>query len=317
MTNRRAHGRARLPAARVPPEATNDGRCTVFRILPAAGLLALLAGACAAPYGKPADVTSRLRPSAVDSVTVALYRFDETGGVDVGDAGPFRLGGAAGIDTRTDFGQFGNARQFSRSLDSFVLVPYNPLFNFSGSFSIDAWIYLDDYTLFDAAPIAARWTPLANQQSWFLGIAGYHQRGPVAGAVSGTLDDIAGRGQPGQLVFAFQPEDAAPPRSFVSTRAIQRKRWTHVGATYDGRIVRLYVDGQLDSQSATSGTVRPTEAPLMMGNFFDTRWLGSFGGDLRIEQALDPEPYFALQGLIDDLHISTGARPSFPAAEWR
>lgn len=278
--------------------------------------LALFAGACATTGG-PAGDASRLRPPAVDSVTVALYRFDETGGLSVAEAGPFRLEGTAGVETRTDFGQFGNARRFVRSLDSFVLVPFNPLFNFDGSFSIEAWIYIDDYTLFDGAPIAARWSPLANQQSWFLGVAGYHQRGPVAGAVSGSLEDIVGRGQPGQIVFAFQPEDAAPPRTLVSTRAVQRGRWTHVAATYDGSVARIFIDGQLDTQAATSGTVRPTEAPLMIGNFLDTRWLGTFGGDLRIEQALDPEPYFAFQGLIDELRISTGARPSFPAAEWR
>jgi hypothetical protein len=280
-------------------------------------LLALTAAGCAASQGRPGDPTSGLRPSTVDSVTVALWRFNETGGLEVADAGPFRLEGTAGIDTRTEFGQFGNARTFTRSLDSFVLVPHNPLFDFSGSFSIDAWVYLNDYTLFDATPIAARWTPLANQQSWFLGIAGYHQRGPFVGSVTGSLEDIAGRGLPGQLVFAFQPLDAAPPRSFVSIRAIQRRRWTHVGITYNGAVVKLYVDGQLDSQSATSGTVRPSDAPLMLGNFFDPRWLGTFGGDLRIEQALDPEPYFALEGLIDELRISSTARPAFPAAEWR
>lgn len=286
------------------------------RILPILLATLLLATGCAATAGRQGGA-ARLQAAKPDSLTVALYHFDELGGVAVADAGPFRLDGTAGIDAGTGFGQFGNARHFTRSLDSFVLVPYNPLFNFEGSFSLDAWVYLDDYTLFDATPIVARWTPLANQQSWFLGIAGYHQRGPVAGAVSGTLDDIAGTGQPGQLVFAFQPEDAAPPRAFVSTRVIQRRRWTHVGATYDGKVVRLYVDGQLDSQSATSGRVRPSEAPMLIGNFLDPRWLGTFGGDLRVEQALDPEPYFAFQGLIDDLHVSTGARASFPAAEWR
>jgi len=286
----------------------------VKRMLPALGALLLVASGCASTAGRTG---SRLQPARPDSVTVALYHFDETGGVNVADAGPFRLDGTAGIDTGTDFGQFGNARRFTRSLDSFVLVPNNPLFNFTGSFSLDAWVYLNDYTLFDASPIVACWTPLANQQSWFLGVAGYHQRGPVAGAVSGSLEDIAGRGQPGQLVFAFQPEDAGPPRSFVSTRVILRGRWTHVAATYDGSVVRLYVDGQLDSQSATSGHVRPSDAPLIIGNYFDPRWLGTFGGDLRMEQPLDPEPYFAFQGLIDDLHLSTSARPSFPSAEWR
>lgn len=279
-------------------------------------IIACLAAGCAAQQGRPKDATSGLRPTRADSVTIALWRFNETGGLAVEDSGPFHLGGTAGIDTRTEFGQFGNARTFIRSLDSFVLVPHNPLFDFRGSFTIAAWIYIHDYTLFDATPIVAQWTPLANQQSWFLGVAGYHQRGLPSAAI-GSLDDIAGRGQPGQLVFAFQPLDAAPPRSFTSTRPIQRGRWTHVAATYDGSVAKLYIDGQLDSQSATQGEVRPSDAPVMIGNFFDPRWLGTFGGDLRIEQALDPEPYFAFQGQIDDLHISSSARPGFPEAEWK
>ncbi len=277
----------------------------------------VFAAGCAPPPGRNGDVTARLQRAPVDSVTTALYRFDETGGTEVADAGPFRLTGTAGVDTRTDFGQFGNARVFTKSLDSFVIVPSNPVFDFTGSFSIDTWVYVTEYTLFDATPLVARWTPLANQQSWFLGIAGYHQRSSTIASVSGSLDEIAGRGQPGQLVFAFQPEDASPPRSFVSTRAIQRGRWTHVGVTYNGSVVRLYVDGQLDSQSATSGSVRASDAPLMMGNFFDPHWLGTFSGDLRVEQPLDPEPYFAFQGMLDELRISSSARPGFPSAEWR
>jgi Concanavalin A-like lectin/glucanases superfamily len=273
-------------------------------------------GACA-PKGGPANVTARLQPPPPDSVTVALWRMDETGGVRVMDSGLFRLSGTAGVDTRTDFGRFGNARVFTRSLDSFVFVPANPVFDFGGSFTIEAWVYLNEYSLFDAAPIIARWSPAVNEQSWFLGVAGYHQGSSLAGSGSAALGNIAGSGQPGQLIFAFQTLDAGPPRVYTSTRAIERARWTHVAASYDGSVVRLYLDGQLDAQSATTGRVRPSAAPLIMGNFFDERWLGTFGGDLRIEQALDSTPYFALEGLLDEVRLSSTARSSFPQAEWR
>jgi hypothetical protein len=274
------------------------------------------AGACA-PKSGPADVTARQQGVTPDSVTVALWRMDETGGVRVLDSGPFRLDGTAGVDTRTDFGRFGNARVFTKSLDSFVFVPPNPLFDFNGPFTIEAWVYLNDYSLFAASPIVAHWSPVPNEQSWFLGIAGYHQDSPLISAGAASLVDITGRSQPGQLVFAFQPVEAGPPRAFVSTGVVERTRWTHVAATFDGSVVRLYLNGQLDTQSVTTGHVRPSNAPVMMGNFFDERWLGTFGGDLRVEQPLDPTPYFALEGLLDDVRLSTSARARFPQAGWR
>lgn len=288
----------------------------VSRLALVAGIL-LLAGACAHHAGKPADVT-RLQPPAVDSVTIALWHMDETGGTRVADSGPYRLEGTAGVDTRTGYGQFGQARSFEPSLDSFVFVPHSSFFDFEGSFTIEAWVYVEAFGYYEVTPILSRWSPLPNEQSWLFGITGFHQPGVPIGAVSAAGLDLLGLGgEAGLLMFAFQPEEAAMPIAFSSARALTLRRWTHVAATYDGEVVRLYVDGQLDAQFATRGRVRPSPAPLLVGNLFDERWLGRFSGDLRVEQALDPTPYFAFQGMLDEVRISSGARPAFPWAEWR
>ena len=62
-----------------------------------------------------------------DSVTVGLWRFDETLGLQAADSGPFRLTGTAGPDTRPAFGRFRNGREFPAAAQTFVVVPYNRL----------------------------------------------------------------------------------------------------------------------------------------------------------------------------------------------
>ena len=82
-------------------------------------------------------------------------------------------------------------------------------------------------------------------------------------------------------------------------------------ATYDGEVVRFFIDDRLDSQHAYGGEIRPSEAALLIGNYFDPRWLTDFGGELRVNTAVDREPYYAYQGLIDELRISNVARTEF------
>ncbi len=253
-------------------------------------------------------------PPDADSITIALWHLDETGGTRVADSGPFRLEAVSGIDTRPDFGRFRDARRFVQSLDSFVYAPYNPIFDSGSGLTIEAWIQPTAYGVYEDTPIAGRWTPLANQQSWLLAVVGRRLSPP--GAAFGSPGDHTGlvsQGRFGALMFAFMPADAGLPRAYFSNRSIELNRWTHVAATSDGAVVRLYIDGLLDSQYATTGRIRPTEAPLMLGNYFDPRRLTDFGGDLRVDSSLDPRPYYAFQGLIDEVRLSSAARSRFPS----
>jgi hypothetical protein len=250
-------------------------------------------------------------PLTADSITVGLWHMDEATGSDVADAGPIRLHGAAGIDTRAQFGRFGQGRHFSASVNSFVLVPANPSLYGTSGLTVEAWVYLEQYGGYLDTPIATCWAPEANSQSWMLTVTGTHDNFPPAVA-SGDHSTLMGTAPVGKLAFVYQPKAAGAPQAYFSARTIPLSRWAHVAATFDGQVVRLWVNGVLDVQYASAGSISESNASLMFGNELDPSALTRFGGYLRTDANVDGTPYFAFQGVIDEVRISSAARPLFP-----
>jgi hypothetical protein len=286
------------------------------RLLAAAlGLLAL--AACAKSAKRP-DLTADRPGTLVDSVTVALWRMDETGGTYVADAGPSRLDAVAGPDTRTIFGRFRGARLFTSSTNSFLYVPYSPLLDSPSALSIEAWVAPNSFALYEDSPVATRWSPTTAEHSWVFSIVGNNAPYTVLRAQFGTSSGPAWHQEfvqgieAGKLMFVFQPDDAGAPRAFYSLSTIELQRWTHVAVTFDGQVVRFFVDGQPDGTFATSGRIRASLAPLLVGNTFDSRFLTDFGGELRQGPGADAVPWYAFDGGIDELRLSRAARTDFP-----
>jgi hypothetical protein len=94
-------------------------------------------------------------------------------------------------------------------------------------------------------------------------------------------------------------------------------RWVHVAATVDGEIVKIFIDGRLDVQVAVSSGIKRTEAPLVIGNALDPRRLTDVSGDLKQDLANSPLPWYALNGLVDELRISNVARKRFESTDAR
>lgn len=261
------------------------------------------------PLHRPAS------PPVADSVTVGLWHMDESVGSVVADSGPNHLDGAAGLDTQIDFGRFGNARRFTWSRQSFVYVPYSDSLETGGQLSVEAWVYITAYGPFEDTPIAGRWTEQANEQSWLLSIVGNKLAVSTGVSVSpGYHLALAALGTPGQVMFALQAVAAGGPQSYFSTSTILPEQWTHVGVTYDGELVRIYVDGRLDSQYILHGLIRGSTAPLEIGNYFDPRLLSDLEARTPVLSGGDPDTYYAFQGMIDELRVSSVARPGFPNA---
>jgi hypothetical protein len=272
----------------------------------ALGLIAL--GACV-KNTVPGNLTAA-PGTPVDSVTVALWRLDETGGVRAADSGPARLNATAGPDTRTIYGRFRNARLFTASANSFLYVPYSPVLDLSDSLTIEAWVAPNAYPLYEDAPIAARWSPVTDDRSWIFALVG--NSATQLNPSPGWHMEYVRSAPPGRLLFVYQPEDAGVARWFLSLTSVELQRWSHVAVSFDGQVVRFWIDGQPQGTFATAGRIRSSRAPLISGNFFDTRFLTDFGGDLRQGPTADTSPWYALDGGIDELRISRAPRTEFP-----
>ncbi len=283
----------------------------VFAAL-AFALAALVVASCAhAPMAVPpsSGIAWASAPAADDS-TVALYHFDEASGITCADSGPQALAGTYGQDAASAFGRFRNARSFSGTLNSFVLVPASPALEFGPTWTIEAWVNVTAYAPYELGIVASRWTESANEQSWVLAVAGRSL--PLASnlpAPPNVFTPILGPVATGRLVFIVQPAEANPPRAFSSTRAVETNRWTHVAVSCDNAVLRLYLDGRLDSQYALNRTtVRASAAPLVIGSLVDPRWLARVQGPLQIDPSTGQQPYYAFQGSIDELRLSRVAR---------
>src|ERR1041385_5863311 len=268
---------------------TREGR-TRFAALWVTALVPVLGLALGACAGHVVREVRAPRPAPVapltDSVTVGLWHFDERAGLHAIDASPFHLTGTCRPDTRVEFGRYNSARAFTASAQSFVFVPYNPVFESPRGFTVEAWIYLNDYSRYELSGIAMRWSPAGNEQSWVFGVVGAGLGPPTLTAASpGWFTPETATFVLGHLVFAFRPELAAGTQSFTSTTAIPLGRWAHVAATVDGEVVRLYIDGRMDSQTAIANGIQRSPAPLVVGNAIDPRRLTDFGSDLRQDPA--------------------------------
>lgn len=121
--------------------------------------------------------------------------------------------------------------------DAYVMVPNNPnaAFNFAGSFSIDAWIYLKSAPV-DKAPIVSKWNDLGvHQRSYFLALQ------PYSGALRLRLDVSAdGLFLGGHSSTVF------------SADAIPLNTWTHVAGVFDAtaHTLMVYVNGHASQSVA-------------------------------------------------------------------
>ena len=70
---------------------------------------------------------------------------------------------------------------------------------------------------------------------------------------------------------------------------VEPGKWAHVAGTYDGRTLRIYVNGVLRGQAEAPGGIAPRKGPIVIGNYIGRK---------------DAYP---MDGLIDDVRIYSRA----------
>ena len=220
----------------------------------------------------PATYTATFQETALGPV--AAYAFDEGGGTSAGDASGSGNGGTVAGATWTASGRHGGALSFD-GIDDRVVVPDADSLDLGTGMTLEAWVR--------PATLGSAWRTVlfkaqADNHVWAL--YGSDGTRPRAEAFIGS--DV------------FQA---------AGTGALAANQWAHLTATYDGTLLRLYVNGTLATSTTVEGSLLTSTGDLWIGgNPVWAEWFSGLIDEIRVyDRALTGEQIAA------DMAVPVGA----------
>jgi len=180
------------------------------------------------PYSNIASATT------LSSGLVAAYSFNEGSGTTVADSSGNANTGTISNATWTTQGKFGNALVFNGT-NALVTVNNSASLQLTTGMTLEAWVY-PTVTL-------SGWTDVVYKQVDIYYLEA--ESGVGAPATGGTF--------------------AGTPATIYGTSAVPANSWTHLAATYDGAMLRLYVNGVQVSSHAQTGAISSSANPVQIG----------------------------------------------------
>jgi len=160
----------------------------------------------------------------------------------VADASGRGLTGTISGATWSTQGRFGNALSFD-GVNDWVTVPSNAALNLTTRMTLEAWVF-----------------PTAQGTLWRNVIIKERPGGEVYNLYANTDTGVP-------AVFAVRSAAPTAPVGTTGTAPVPVGAWTHLAVTYDGSMLRLYVNGvQAGSKAMTGSMVTSTGALRIGGN---------------------------------------------------
>ncbi len=177
---------------------------------------------------------ARIDPGSV----VGLWLFDEAGGDKVGDSSGNGHDGDKGGSIKWVGGKFGGALEFPGDSSDYVSIPHEDSLSLT-NWTITVWVSVQ-------------------QKDWQL---------IVQKSISGTKNNnnYSLYTKPGGGIdFNFYTE-GGDANLLNGTAIAVDGEWHHVATTYDGKVMYLYIDGDLDGETATDAEPVLHTDPLVIG----------------------------------------------------
>lgn len=173
----------------------------------------------------------------------AAWSFDKDTAKDVTDVSGKGHNGV-GKNTKIVDGKFGKAMEFDGATSQ-VEVPHADDLNVA-MVTVEAWVKPSKYNALSA--VAQKWGDISNRRQYLLCFVNDKVR------------------------FYMSGKGNTWPQAESKT-AVKTGEWTHIAGTYDGKTIRVYVNGKLDGEKSDAQT---TEG-LFASNI--PVWIGGYGPD--------------------------------------
>jgi hypothetical protein len=183
---------------------------------------------------------------ASPSSLVSYWRLNETSGTQAADGKGLNHGTYTGGYTLNEPGATTDGDRAVRFNGStgYVAVPHSPTLNFSTALTVETWVRPasqapNQYSTVISKPFTARAEP-------------YNEF---------ALNTNAGAAATAE----FQLATGGVRTSLGGTTTLPTDRYSHLVGTWNGAVMRLYVDGVLQSSTAKTGTITNYNQPLHIG----------------------------------------------------
>ena len=193
------------------------------------------------------------------------------------DATPARNHGDDSVSDPSGSGVIGRAQQFDAGTD-YIVVANSPSLQMQSTMSFSAWIKSSRFSGIGAGSVANQVNPIVRK--------GSVNPNPYQFSVAG-----------GHLLLALDSNDVG---GVQSPSALETDKWIHVGGAWDGKSVRLYVNGAqvIDKAPPRTANLKNDARPMYIGG--------------RPINAQDAASLDLFDGIIDEVQVSRASR----SREW-
>ena len=213
-------------------------------------------GAAAHSFATPATATTYTATFAQNAAPVGLvaaYGFDAGSGSGAADSSGRGNAGTVSGAVWSGAGRFGSALSFD-GVNDWVTVPDSNALDLSSGMTLEAWVRPSKL---------GGWRTVVFKER-------------PAGSCTGCSAIRAGRVRLGQV-------DIGGERNAVGTSALPLNAWSHLATTFDGAVVRLFVNGVQAGSLPVSGSMAASSGVLRIGgNGIWSEWFAGLIDEVRV-----------------------------------